>query len=415
MIASLMKSWTIWIKIGVILFGVFLLSWLGPDEIGLTDLLISLREGEETGNKLMLAVFLLISLNTVLALFHYIGALLLGDEIGARLNRPWLKIVIPLIVIPLDYIVINAYYSLTYSFSAYALLLLLAILLLQAFEKDRLKPIIKTIICSQLIFGIEWLNEIPSLSQYGFGQGSISKELKDIAVQIGFEQSLTLYSLTLCLIFVINAVILAVYFSLAEQRWRIKQELHYAQLEAMQSRSGREALYLVHDLKTPLTAIEGLNLISLKVDDSKIKEYCQRISSSIHSVSDMISEILYDDKKHWCRIKDLVEYVEASRLSGTNLNLKVDFQTAPEIKILINKIRMTRALVNLIDNAYDAVNGVEDGKILLKVKTYENELWLGVSDNGKGISPKEQVEIWKAGVQYKIASRDGISFRTTSC
>ncbi|MDQ7861182.1 hypothetical protein RCO48_09340 [Peribacillus frigoritolerans] len=57
MIASLMKSWTIWIKIGVILFGVFLLSWLGPDEIGLTDLLISLREGEETGNQLMLAVF----------------------------------------------------------------------------------------------------------------------------------------------------------------------------------------------------------------------------------------------------------------------------------------------------------------------------------------------------------------------
>lgn len=57
MIASLMKSWTIWMKIGVMLFGVFLLSWLGPDEIGLTDLLISLREDEETGNKLMLAVF----------------------------------------------------------------------------------------------------------------------------------------------------------------------------------------------------------------------------------------------------------------------------------------------------------------------------------------------------------------------
>ncbi|MGM0889811.1 MAG: sensor histidine kinase [Bacillota bacterium] len=411
MIASLMKSWTIWMKIGVILFGVFLLSWLGPDEIGLTDLLISLREGEETGNQLMLAVFLLVSLNTVLALFHYIGALLLGDEIAARLNRPWLKIIIPLIVIPLDYIVINAYYSLTYSFSAYALLLLLAILLLQAFEKDRLKPIIKTIICSQLIFGIEWLNEIPSLSRYGFGQGSISKELTDIAVQIGFEQSLTLYSLTLCLIFVINAVILAVYFSLAEQKWRIKQELHYAQLEAMQSRSGREALYLVHDLKTPLTAIEGLNsLISMKVDDSKIKEYCQRISASILSVSDMISEILYDDKKHWCRIKDLVEYVEASRLSGTNLNLKVDFQTDPEIKIFINKIRMTRALVNLIDNAYDAVNGVEDGKILLKVKNYENELWLGVSDNGIGISPKEQEKIWKAGFSTKSHPGMGLAF-----
>lgn len=72
MIASLMKSWTIWMKIGVMLFGVFLLSWLGPDEIGLTDVLISLREGEETGNKLMLAVFLLVSLNTVLALLHFV-------------------------------------------------------------------------------------------------------------------------------------------------------------------------------------------------------------------------------------------------------------------------------------------------------------------------------------------------------
>ncbi|CAH0298011.1 Sensor histidine kinase DcuS [Peribacillus frigoritolerans] len=66
--------------------------------------------------------------------------------------------------------------------------------------------------------------------------------------------------------------------------------------------------------------------------------------------------------------------------------------------------------MNLIDNAYDAVNEVEDGRILLKVKTYENELWLGVSDNGKGISPKEQVEIWKAGFSTKSHPGMGLAF-----
>lgn len=61
------------------------------------------------------------------------------------------------------------------------------------------------------------------------------------------------------------------------EKWAISQDLHLAQLEAQQSRSGREVLHLVHDLKTPLTAIEGLdngdpdNFMSLlSVDDPSL-------------------------------------------------------------------------------------------------------------------------------------------------
>ncbi|GAA3319253.1 hypothetical protein GCM10020331_025380 [Ectobacillus funiculus] len=101
--------------------------------------------------------------------------------------------------------------------------------------------------CSNSFFGVQWLDEVPFLTDYGFGHGRISTTVKLWAVKTGFDQALSLYAIVLCTIFLINAFILTGYLV----KWRMIQELHIVKLQDLEARSDKEVLNLVHDLKKP--------------------------------------------------------------------------------------------------------------------------------------------------------------------
>ncbi len=409
-IKQLLKSKTVWISIFLILLGISMPAWLGLDVVGLTDLIDELRE-DHSGNTLMLSAFALVLLNTIRAIPHWIGAFILGDELGNHFNKPWLKIVIPVLTIPSVYFIINLFSPFTYHFGGPAISLLIFILLLQTFGKGRIRRITKSFVLVQLLFGLQWLNAVPFLTQFGFGHGPISMEIKNMALEINFEETLNLYSVLLCLIFVINAIVLAVYLIVSEQKWLIRQELNRAKLDAVQSRSGREALHLVHDLKTPLASIEGFNsLIKIKTADPKLKEYTEYIENSISSLSDMVSEILYEDQKKWCTLERLINYVRANKLVDSKVVWDFQLEADGKTEIYINKIRFTRAIVNLIDNAYDAVKEKEDGKILIRTSLHEGYVFIEIKDNGVGISKRGIEKIWEPGYSTKESSGIGLTF-----
>jgi signal transduction histidine kinase len=394
---KILNTKLIWLGLALIFLGISMPYWLTTESIGI-DTLIKHMEHSPSGNSLLVTAFLLVTINTIRALPYYLGAILLGDQLGERFQRSWLKVAIPLFLIPLRYVIINSFIS-YYHFGTPAIIIMLSIILLQKVEKGRLSLFMKSLILVQILFGVQWLDEVPFLTAYGFGHGAVSTKVKQLAVQIGFVESLSLYSLVLCAIFLINALILTGYLI----RWRIIQDLHLLKLEALKARSDREMLNLVHDLKTPLASIEGLiSLIDLRVQDEKIKEYCSNVSISINSMSEMISEILCDSRKNWCSLKGLMDYVHASRLSGTNA--KVEFQlpaNTEKIQLRINKIRMTRAMVNLINNAFDAIERQTEGKVTIQAKVYDKQVWLGVSDNGIGMTEEEKEKACKAGYSTK--------------
>lgn len=398
---------SVWIGAALIFLGISMPHWLSSKNIGLDTLMNSMEENPQ-GNTLMIMAFSIVMLNTIRALPFYLGAILLGNGVGEQLQRNWLKLAIPLAVIPLTYVIINLSLKSNYHFGAPAVLILLCVVLLQLLEKGRLGLFMKSIIIVQILFGVQWLDEVPFLTDYGFGHGAISTKVKQWAIKIGFDQALSLYAIVLCTIFLMNAFILTGYLV----KWRMIQELHIVKLQALEARSDKEVLNLVHDLKTPLASIEGIiSLIGLYNKDGKIGEYCRVISVSIGSMSEMISEILYKSHKSCCSLKSLVDYILSSRLSGTNKRVYLELPDKPEeIKILINKIRMTRAIVNLINNAFDAIEGCPEGKVIIKAKNYGDQILLGVSDSGKGMSEEEQKKIWRAGYSTKGQSGIGLSF-----
>ncbi|WP_231419491.1 HAMP domain-containing sensor histidine kinase [Pontibacillus sp. HN14] len=406
----MLRSWSIWTTIALILMGITMPLWLSVDVVGLTSAMEDL-DNNPSGSTLMMTAFTLVMLNTIRALPHYLGALLLGDILGRKFEKPWLKVAVPFVVIPLVYASINSYSAVNYDFGGPAFLILLSIVLMHMLSRDQLRPVLKSFVLAQLLFGYQWLDTVTFLTPYGFGGGAISSELKDIAVSLEFGTTLSFYSIVLCSIFVINAVMLAVYLAVSAQKWKIKQDLNRARGEMIESRSGREALHLVHDLKTPLALIEGLNsLIQMKTKNQEILDYTDKISESIQSTSNMVSEILYDEKKNWCSMKRLIEYIRANKLSYAAISFDFELHADEQAEVLVNKIRMTRAMVNLIDNACDAVDGVEDAHVIIRTEAHGEEIWLGVEDNGQGIPKKEQQKIWKPGFSTKSHPGFGLTF-----
>lgn len=409
---KVVESWKIWIVFGtgLFLFGIFTPYIIKPQLMALDQLLRAMTSKTD-GSILMISSFRIVTINTMVATPQFLSVVMLGDGLANAFKRSELKSIIPLVSVPLAYVIVNNLTPLNYSFGATDIFLWLTIVVMQKFSKQKLNMGMKLLVFSQLIFGVTWLNQVPFLTPYGFGLGSLSSKIKQAATLIGFEHVLTLYAIVLFCIFVASSITLWIYLVLSMEKWTITQDLHRAQLEAQESRSGREVLHLVHDLKTPLASIEGLvSLIELRWPDPKLQEYCHTIYGSIHSMSKMISEILYEERKDWCKLKELIDYVRASRLSGTNFTVEIKMEGDPGARVYINKIRVTRAIINLIDNALDAIKDQADGRVILRVKSMPHEVKLEIEDNGCGILEDKVKNIWQAGYSTKNHPGVGLSF-----
>jgi len=404
------RSRKIWIGIGLFLLGILIPYWLKPQLIGLDQLLQTMNQKTD-GSALMVNAFLIVSINTIISIPQFLSVVMLGDGMADAFNRSVFRTIIPLTVVPLAYVIVNLVTPLNYSFGATDIFLWLSIVVMQKLSKQKLNMGMKLLVFSQLIFGVAWLNQVPFLTPYGFGLGSLSIRIKQVAIQIGFGPVLSLYANVLFFIFVASAITLWIYLILYMEKWAISQDLHHAQLEANESRSGREVLHLVHDLKTPLSTIEGLvSLMDMRWPDPKMQEYCQTIYGSINSMSKMVSEILYEDRKNWCELKELIDYIRASRLSGTNSAVDIELEGEPQSSLYINKIRMTRAIINLIDNALDAIRERENGTVILRAIVLKNAVEIEVEDNGCGISANDVKRIWKTGFSTKNHPGVGLAF-----
>ena len=76
---------------------------------------------------------------------------------------------------------------------------------------------------------------------------------------------------------------------------------------------------------------------------------------------------------------------------------------------MVNRIKMSRALINLLENAMDAVDPVH-GEITVSVLRQDASVLLEVADNGVGILPDHSELIWEPGFSTKQSSGFGLSF-----
>ena len=365
---------------------------------------------------LVLAAVRLVVMNTLRVLPIYLGALFLAEGFGMlKQGRAWWARLAVVLVVPIFYQFVFLLHGVTYDFGTPSVTMLLAILLLTKMKNMARSVAHKSIVIALLYFGVNWLDVVPLLSDYGFGGGPISHFIKDVASLNNAGDLFNLLGITFSIFCVSSAVLLACFLNLytmalndVEQSLEIERLNHQVAVQILENRSLREMRSLVHDLKTPLTSIQGLaGVISISQDIQMIAQHANYISSLVDKMNVMVNEMLNEDSTQVISAQELVQYAITYVPQLTNLH-KFELDIKHDYYVKVNKIRIARALVNILQNAIEAVS-TEQGYIKLSVAKKEKFINFIIVDNGPGFGGNIQ-DIWKIGYSQKNSSGLGLAF-----
>ena len=270
-----------------------------------------------------------------------------------------------------------------------------------------------TLIPALIVLSINSLSVSPYLADYGLARGDLSWETVLAGKFLKGENLLNSTAITFFLILLAMALVATELIALHRRRLRDAEELRkyelqyqHAQFQVQELRVIQEMHTLVHDLKTPLTTIQGLNsLLQLALRDEQLKHYTHHIEGAVDNLNKMISEILYDDVRKEVSVAELIKYVRAHVLVEVR-GQKITFHLSEHLPLLeVNLIRLARALINLIENAFTATSGVREGRIEVKAESNDRgEVIFTIADNGVGIPEHLLEDIWASDYSTKSAS-----------
>lgn len=400
----------------IFLFGIFLIIisivlpfLLGLDHLALLDAVWMSRLTQLT-NPLVLAMPMVVVIDTVLFLPLYIGAFFIGEGISQLLPKRWLSAVIPVVIILGINLAMELYTPASYPLTVSKILLISGVVSLQLMDRKFLPLRSKVFLFVLYFLALNWLNMVTWFTPYGLGTESLEARLKNLAEVFSFDFGLNIFSIMISLFLLFYLAILIYLGRIKKLSEQEKSQAEHVKLKMAEARSGQEVLFLVHDLKTPLTSIQGLvSLIELKVEDKEIIRYTEIVEQSITSMNEMISDILFEEKRRMVPVQEILNTVESERLSGTQQKLHIG--TTEQLSLVyINKTRIVRALINLINNAFEAIANEQEGAVHLLVAQTKDEVHFSVIDNGIGIPQEHLDKIWSIGFSTKDSAGAGLAF-----
>jgi len=161
-----------------------------------------------------------------------------------------------------------------------------------------------------------------------------------------------------------------------------------------------------HELNQPLTAmriyIQNMKIILDKGDKQKVYS----VLDHLLKLNDMLEKIVGQYKVFARKAKgvlgpvSLAEVVDASvnilenKLSKSSI--KLDVQPIPsDLKVVGDVVPLEQVVINLLNNAIQAVAEVDDANIKIELAVLDDNLELTVSDNGKGISEENLDQLFE--------------------
>lgn len=111
---------------------------------------------------------------------------------------------------------------------------------------------------------------------------------------------------------------------------------------------------------------------------------CIGKSEEIVSLSQLIDDILK---------------VKSSEIKSQKIQIVKKGETTRDY--LLNKTKLSQVLINLINNAIDAMTNVQDKQLIIEIKEENNKLSITLSDNGCGFSPIQKDSLFTYGFTTK--------------
>ncbi len=174
---------------------------------------------------------------------------------------------------------------------------------------------------------------------------------------------------------------------------------------------------VAHDLRNPISAIKSIaSLLAYLPEDRRnqsLPRRLEQIDTSCEAAEGIINDLIeaseLDQVETEMRMERIdlrpfvISAVELCRTQALNKRITVDAKMpAADLPVLINKVKFSRVLDNLLSNALKFCN--EDGTVVVTVETTSKCARLTVADNGIGIPDNLKERVFE---RFSDAGRPG--------
>ncbi|RIN89626.1 GHKL domain-containing protein, partial [Mammaliicoccus sciuri] len=166
---------------------------------------------------------------------------------------------------------------------------------------------------------------------------------------------------------------------------------------------GTLAANTAHEIKNPLTSINGfIELTRMKYDKDKQDHHFNIISEELDRINNIVTQFLFLGKPTNLAysnvdinqsIKEVSQFLKYE-LEQHNINIALTLPDSP-IYAFISEDQLKQILINLIQNAKDALLDVEQPEIEIQLQhTHAKQATIIFKDNGTGMSKETQQKIF---------------------
>lgn len=155
-----------------------------------------------------------------------------------------------------------------------------------------------------------------------------------------------------------------------------------------------------HDLRTPLTMIEGYSEVMRDIPNELNSENVQIIIDESHRLTSLVNDMLDLSRlqsgtiplesETFCITQSVSEIIERyKKLSDINVTFESDF----DVYVYADQIKISQVIYNLLNNA--VIHSGDEKNITIRQKVNNGFVRIEIIDHGKGIEPEILKDIWE--------------------
>ena len=221
----------------------------------------------------------------------------------------------------------------------------------------------------------------------------------------GTDINIVILSMVIILIIVIalHKICLICQLQMAQIR-KLEREQNFERMGQQQHLAtiGQIAASIAHDIRNPLTSIQGfVQLIEKNERSDNYPSYFQIIRSEITRIDNLLREVLMLSKSHtvdsnsWDTVhldvllERLILLMEPDALKS---NIQIHLQIIRKPVVRSSEDKLQQVFMNLIRNAIEAIS--ENGRVDIILNEIERDAVIQFQDTGAGIQAKDQLHLF---------------------
>jgi signal transduction histidine kinase len=165
---------------------------------------------------------------------------------------------------------------------------------------------------------------------------------------------------------------------------------------------GKVAASIAHEVNNPLSVIIGnsnliqnelteekIDLATISKFNTRINRSCNKAFNIVRNIMNLARDVSSEKTTSFQLSKLMLDIQEVAAAQIMKKKIKFELKTAGDDIVLRGKYtQLYQALVNLLNNAIDAVIDVKQPSIIIEICRSNSSLDIMIIDNGPGISPE---------------------------